>query len=96
MAAHKTRRTCPNGHQYWKSSDCPVCPICEKGRALGDDWLDKLSAPAKRALATLNICSTSGFSKYKESEIASLHGIGPNALSKIKEAMAVQGISFSK
>lgn len=22
-----TLRTCPNGHQYYKSSDCPVCPV---------------------------------------------------------------------
>ena len=24
-----SKRVCPNGHTYYKSSDCPVCPICE-------------------------------------------------------------------
>jgi len=28
----KTLRTCAKGHQYYKSSDCPTCPICEEER----------------------------------------------------------------
>ena len=96
MAAEKTLRTCPSGHQYWKSSDCPVCPICEKSRSLGDDVLNKLGAPAKRALANAGIGPLSDFSKFTENEIASLHGIGPNALAKIKAVMAANGISFFK
>lgn len=96
MAAEKTQRTCPNGHQYWKSSDCPVCPICEKSRSLGDEWLDKLGAPAKRALASAGISCAADFSKFTGNEVADMHGIGPNALAKIKAAMAANGVSFSK
>lgn len=32
MVAKKTLRTCKKGHRYYKSSDCPVCPACEKER----------------------------------------------------------------
>lgn len=28
MMGNKTFRTCKNGHNYNKSSDCPTCPIC--------------------------------------------------------------------
>ncbi|MCC6724386.1 MAG: hypothetical protein IT258_07735 [Saprospiraceae bacterium] len=96
MTTEKSQRTCSNGHQYWKSSDCPVCPICEKNKSLGDDVLNKLAAPAKRALANAGIGPLSDFSKFTENEVADMHGIGPNALEKIKAAMAANGISFSK
>jgi len=29
---NKTLRTCKNGHQYYKSSDCPACPTCEEAK----------------------------------------------------------------
>ncbi len=30
MVTEKTLRTCEQGHEYYKSSDCPTCPVCEK------------------------------------------------------------------
>jgi len=40
----QTLRTCPQGHQYYKSTDCPSCPICEDARKAKDQFLSKLSA----------------------------------------------------
>lgn len=46
----KTLRTCKNGHRYYKSSDCPVCPVCEEEKRPEEGFLSLVSAPARRAL----------------------------------------------
>ena len=28
--SEKNLRTCKKGHQYYKSSECPTCPVCEE------------------------------------------------------------------
>ncbi len=45
--------------------------------------LPKLSAPAQRALAGAGIQNLRQLSKFSESEIKKLHGIGPNALNEL-------------
>jgi DNA-directed RNA polymerase alpha subunit len=60
------------------------------------DTLIKLATPAKRALQNANIQSLNDFGNFTETEIASLHGIGLNALEKIKEAMKQNQITFRK
>lgn len=55
-----------------------------------------LSRPAQRALAHAGIHSLSGLSAWREADIAKLHGIGTNALEKLKEMMAAQQFSFMK
>ena len=52
---HKTLRTCKNGHQYYKSSDCFTCPVCEAQRKSNDGFLSLLSAPARRALEAKSV-----------------------------------------
>jgi hypothetical protein len=32
MSVKGTLRICDKGHQYYKSSDCPICPVCEVKR----------------------------------------------------------------
>lgn len=32
MATKGKLKICEKGHQYYKSSDCPICPVCEKER----------------------------------------------------------------
>jgi hypothetical protein len=54
----------------------------------------KLAAPAQRALSLAGISTLKQLAKYTETEIAALHGMGPNALGKLKEAMKEQGFSF--
>ena len=58
--------------------------------------LPKLAAPAQRALAAAKIANLSQLSGKTEAEIATLHGIGPNALATLKAAMKAQGMAFRK
>jgi hypothetical protein len=57
--------------------------------------LPRLAAPARRALASLGITWLQDLVKYREAEIAGLHGIGPNALKNLKQAMAENDLKFS-
>ena len=60
------------------------------------DFPIKLAAPALRALANAKINTLQQLTKYSEKEIAALHGIGNNALIKIKEALSANSLSFKK
>jgi len=90
----KNRRVCENGHIYYKSSDCPVCPICENERAPADGFLSKLGAPARRALEGAGITNLELLAKYGEKEILKLHGMGPSSIPKLKEALKKSGLNF--
>jgi DNA-directed RNA polymerase alpha subunit len=87
-------RTCKNGHQYYKSSDCPTCPICEAERKPKDEFLSLLSAPARRALEHNNITTLQGLAKYTEAEILKFHGMGPGSIPKLKNALKENGLDF--
>jgi DNA-directed RNA polymerase alpha subunit len=54
----------------------------------------KLAKPAQRALAVANITSLQDFTKITEAELAQLHGIGPNAIMVIKQALKDHGLAF--
>lgn len=54
----------------------------------------KLSQPAQRALAGAGIRRLEQLTKFSETEIKQLHGIGPNALSQLNSALAEKGLSF--
>jgi len=58
--------------------------------------LPKLGAPAHRALAAAGIKSLDQLTRFSEAEIKQLHGIGPNALSKLRQALVARGLSFAK
>lgn len=95
MATQKgTPRTCPNGHRYYKSSDCPVCPVCEQGRAPVAGFMRVLSAPARRALEGKGISTLMQLAKYSEKEILALHGVGPGAIPKMKAELEKEGLGF--
>ena len=51
MTRIKTKRTCSKGHSFYKSTDCPTCPICEKEKKPEDGFLALLSSPARNALS---------------------------------------------
>ncbi len=89
-------KTCPKGHTYQKSSDCPVCPICEKERKSEVEFLNSLAAPARRALENAGISSLLALSKRSEKEILALHGMGASSIPKLQKALALQGLSFKK
>lgn len=94
MTRQPTLRTCSKGHQYYKSTDCPTCPICEKENAPADGLLSTLGAPARRALEREGITTVQQLSKYSEKEILKMHGVGPSSIPKLKLALQEAGLSF--
>ena len=89
-----TLKTCPKGHKFYKSSDCPVCPICEEERKPEDSFLALLGAPARRALENEGITSLEKLSAYSEKEILSLHGMGISSSPKLNDALDKAGLTF--
>ena len=57
--------------------------------------LDGLAAPARRALATAGYATLEKLAEARERDIASLHGMGRNALEKLRQALAEHGLSFA-
>lgn len=93
-AREKSKRTCKNGHSYYKSSACPVCPVCEKLRKPKAGFLVLIGAPARRALESKGINTLKKLSSYREEELLSLHGFGKSSLPKLKAALKKEGLSF--
>lgn len=96
MANIKTLRTCKNGHQYYKSSECPTCPICEEAKTNNNGIFSLLSSSARRALENADIKTLEQLSKYSEKEILKLHGIGKTAIPVLKEELNKAGLTFKK
>ena len=53
-----------------------------------------LSAPAQRALTTAGIADIESLAHFSEAHIRKLHGIGPNAIKKLAEALSEAGLQF--
>jgi len=54
-----------------------------------------LSQPALRALTGAGITRLEQLTRFSEDEIRQLHGIGPNALDKLRRALAAGGLSYA-
>lgn len=54
-----------------------------------------LAQPARRALAGIGIQRLEQLTNFSEAEIKQLHGIGPNALSQLRRALAENNLSFA-
>jgi len=89
-----TLKTCPQGHQFYKSSDCPTCPVCEKERKPDSGFLATLSAPARRALENNGIFTIQQLAGYSEKEILKFHGMGKASLPKLRKALEKAGLTF--
>ena len=89
-------RICSKGHKFYKSSDCPTCPVCEKERKPDTGFLSIISSPARRALERKGINSALKLSKYTEDELLKLHGMGPGSIPKLKIVLKEKGLSFRK
>jgi predicted RecB family nuclease len=94
METKKKLKSCNNGHQFFKSSDCPTCPICEEERKPKYSFLALLAAPARRALEREKIKTIEDLAKWNEKDILNLHGIGPSSIPKLKKALNENGLSF--
>jgi len=89
-----TLKTCPIGHQFHKSSDCPVCPVCEAARKPKDHFLSAVGAPARRALENNGITSLDQLCQFTEKQVLSFHGMGKSTIVKMKALMAARGLTF--
>ena len=96
MAQKNTLRTCKNGHPYYKSTDCPACPICEAQKKSTDNFLSTLGAPARRALESIGVVTVQQLAKHSLEEILSLHGMGPASLPKLLAALKDAGLFFKE
>ncbi|ANH82102.1 hypothetical protein A8C56_14970 [Niabella ginsenosidivorans] len=96
MAKDRTVRICPQGHQYYKTSLCPVCPVCEAQRKPENSLFVSISAPARRALEAKGIDSAAKLAVLSEKEILALHGMGPSTIPKLKAVLRKQGLQFKK
>ena len=90
----KQLRKCKNGHKFYKTSDCPTCPICEKNRVPTADFLSKLSAPAQRALENYGITTLQKLSEFSEKEILKLHGLGKTAIPILQNELQKINLKF--
>ncbi len=87
-------RICKKGHHYFKSSDCPTCPICEAERKSEAGVFTVLAAPARRALENNGIFSLGDLAKYSEKEILAFHGMGKVSLPLLRKLLSDNGLSF--
>ncbi len=85
---------CRKGHRFYKSSDCPTCPVCEMEKEPAKGFLALLSNPARNALLHHNIDTIEKLSAHTEKEILDLHGIGKASLPVLRISLAAQGLSF--
>ena len=94
--AKKALRKCANGHTFFKSKDCPDCPVCAAAKQANNDFLTGLSAPARRALQNAGIATLKKLAGFTEPEILALHGMGPSSIPKLRQALAAEKLAFKK
>lgn len=94
----KTRRTCPKGHIYYKNTDCPTCPVCEKNHMIyrPENFLTFLSAPARRGLENQGIDTLEKLSALTKVELLRIHGVGPASLPKLQQALSEVKLKFQE
>jgi DNA-directed RNA polymerase alpha subunit len=56
--------------------------------------LPKVPQPAARALSQAGITNLEQLTKVSEKELLELHGMGPNAVERIKAALADRGLAL--
>lgn len=89
-------KICSKGHFFYKTSDCPTCPVCEKKNKPELGFLSALSAPARRALQNNGITTLKQLAKLSEKEVLQLHGIGPSSLPKLRKALSDEQLTFKE
>lgn len=92
----ENKKTCKNGHTFFKSSDCPTCPVCEEARKPIGSFLTSLAAPARRAMENNGILTLEKLATYSEKEVLQFHGIGKSSIPKLKEVLKEAGLELRK
>lgn len=91
MATEKIKKTCKNGHTFYKSSDCPTC---EKLKEPASGFLALLSNPARNALLHHGIDTIQKLSEFTEKEILKIHGIGKASLPTFRKSLEEHRLTF--
>jgi hypothetical protein len=68
----------------------------QSSKKQASDLPPKLGAPAERALAEAGIKTLKQLTKFSEAEIKQLHGVGPTALGKLRQALEDKGLVFAQ
>jgi hypothetical protein len=92
----KQLKICERGHKFYKSSDCPSCPICVAEDKPETGFLSLLSAPARSALEQEGITTLTALSQHSEREILKFHGMGPKSLPILRKALSDAGLAFAE
>lgn len=96
MKKDKTLRVCDQGHEYYKSTDCPTCPVCELENKPKTGFLAKLNTPASRTLIENGIDTLEKVANYAENEILNFHGIGKSTIKTLKLLLEESGLKFKE
>jgi predicted RecB family nuclease len=94
--AKKKLKICDKGHRFYKTSDCPACPVCEAERKPQDNFLSLIGTPARRALEREGVTTLEKLSERSEDEILQFHGMGPSTIPKLRGALETKGLTFRK
>lgn len=92
----KRLKICERGHKFYKSSDCPTCPICAAQDKPETGFLALLSGPARGALEHAGIITLTKLSQYSEREILKLHGMGPKSMPILRKALEDADLAFAE
>jgi len=92
----RVRKVCPEGHVFYKTPGCSSCPRCEAARKPDSGFLAGLAAPARRALEGAGLTTLSKLAKKSEAQVLELHGMGPNAMTKLRASLEKAGLNFKK
>jgi hypothetical protein len=76
------------------NSNTRVTGAAAKGQDQGVDLPDGLAQPARRALLAAGYSRLELLAGVRESDLRRLHGIGPNALKRLRLALEARGLSF--
>ena len=68
----------------------------QKGDGKMTHNLPNIGKPALQALETVHITSIEHVAKYAEADLLKLHGVGPKAISILKEALSQKQLFFSE
>ncbi|HEY6123585.1 MAG TPA: hypothetical protein VIV63_02960 [Steroidobacteraceae bacterium] len=89
----RVRKVCPEGHVFYKTPGCSSCPRCEAARK-PEGFIAELAAPARRALEGAGLTTLARLAKKSEAQVSNLHGMGPNAIAKLRASLTKAGLSF--
>ncbi len=68
----------------------------ERDLAAPSSDLAKLAAPAMRALKAAGLTTLDKLAQTSEADLLALHGMGPNAMARVRSALKAKGLSFAK